>query len=169
MTNTGRCDRSRRQADGLVGFRVTRFKKGLRPIGSDAHTEDTDGVNPTISDGVAILAGSVADLTRTRANLRRNGLRYAMSARTPRPRACLTWDDTRPHLFSGRAWTTMNHRLSIEIFSAFDETSKQRRVTDFRNLSLFSSFMFNREESCFYCVSRISWRASNKFSVLLTS
>lgn len=103
MTNTGRCDRSRRQADGLVGFRVTRFKKGLRPIGSDAHTEDTDGVNPTISDGVAILAGSVGDLTRTRANLRRNGLRYAMSARTPRPRACLTWDDTRPHLLSGRA------------------------------------------------------------------
>lgn len=103
MTNTGRCDRSRSQGDGLVGFRVTRFKKSLRPIGSDAHTEDTDGVNPTISDGTAILAVSVADLTRTRANLRRNGLRYATSARIPRPRACLAWDDTRPHLFSGRA------------------------------------------------------------------
>lgn len=51
---------------------------------ADMDTGDTELANPTISRGFGTLVASVADLTRTPVNLRRNGLRYATSARTPR-------------------------------------------------------------------------------------
>lgn len=68
---------------GLAGSRVTRFKKGFQPFGS------------TISRGTAMLYGSVADLTRAGANLRRSGLRYVTSACTVSPSlcACLSRDE----------------------------------------------------------------------------